>query len=138
MKKILENKPRLFFLIELVIVVLMVSGAFVAGYFYKDTTTEEEATTEESAIKVYTYTTEEIEAALLKKTISGAVVSATERSITVKANNINIVLAITKDTTIEKGVSLTSATYKELTEGKAVSVSYNSKTDEAINIWFEK
>jgi len=139
MKKIIENKPRFWFLVSVFFVLaIMTTGVIYLAFWPKETSETDTPVEENQDIKVYTYTDDEIKEIVTKRTITGKVLNASTEKVTLTATGQNYSFNITEETVIEKGVSLLKADSKELTAGKTVSISYNADTNEAINIWFEE
>jgi uncharacterized protein YpmB len=137
MKKFFENKPRAWFAIGSIVVLLLVISFLAVSYLFQDAT-EPGSEAEEPTVEIYSYTKDEIEEMAQTRSVSGNVTAATATSLKIAAAGKSYTFVITDNSVIEKGVSLTAASYQDLTVGKQVSVSFDSETDEVINIWFEK
>jgi hypothetical protein len=127
MKKVFENKPKFFFLVEIILVAVAIITAFAAGYIYKDTVESDQDNVTEQTISIGAY-----------KNVSsswGTTTALSDKSITIKTDaGKSLTLNINNNTTITKGDLGVKAEKADLKKGSQVTLTYNSSNNDALNI----
>jgi hypothetical protein len=134
MKKFFENRPRTWFFVEILVVIVLVMTAFVAGYFYKDA---EEIVVEKLEYSVANLTETEIAENMDKVSITGTLTKIDDATIQIRSNDKLFSYSIDGSTRVTKGVSGAESKISELTIGTEVSLQVTESDKKVLTIWWK-